>query len=174
MPSIFTQDFTYHCVVFTKNSVYYKLTIHHRVKDINHCRWSGGFKLSQTNTFYINMRYSYYTCVCVCVSCVVCVLCMFVCVHVCVLCVYVCVCVCVCYVCVCCACMLCVCVLCVCYVCTHVRMYTLLYVCVHMCIRIYVHAHRVRFVFILCCKKFSLVKFLVIVFDRLFGVKPLS
>ena len=55
----FYQDFTYHWAVFTKNCVYYKLTIHYRVKDINHCRWSGGFKLSQTNTFYINMRYSY-------------------------------------------------------------------------------------------------------------------
>ena len=61
--------------------------------DINHCRWSGGFKLSQTNTFYINMRYSQVTLYCrTCVrGCVL---------HVCVV-LCVCVCMCVCCACVC-------------------------------------------------------------------------
>ena len=144
MPSIFTQDFTYHCDVFTKNCVYYKLTIHHRVKDINHCRWSGGFKLSQTNTFYINMRYSrpctvvrvcvmscvYMSCVCrgmcVHVMCVSCHVCASVCAYVCIF-VYVCVYLCA-YVCV----FVCVCVSVLVYVC---HMYILFYfcVCTHMC-----------------------------------------
>ena len=34
------------------------IVVFSRLNDVSHCKWSGGFKIDQDDSFHVNMRYA--------------------------------------------------------------------------------------------------------------------